>query len=100
MDTSKKITRRKFLGKIIAGTTGAIALPHLTAESKEGTSRPAAAAPRQVTVLPKRVLGRTKKKVSILGLGTASKSTPLSGKTVRHWRIPTPAFGGLIPVLS
>ena len=69
MDTSKEITRRKFLGKIIAGTTGAIALPHLTAESKERTSKPATTDP--VSALPKRVFGRTKKKVTILGLGTA-----------------------------
>ncbi len=65
MDRRKEITRRKFLGKIIGGTTSAIALSHLacgcTAESKEGTGKP----------LAKRVLGRTKKKVPILGLGTA-----------------------------
>jgi predicted aldo/keto reductase-like oxidoreductase len=69
METSKEITRRKFLGKIITGTTGAIALPHLTAESKERTSKPATTEP--ASVLAKRVLGRTKKKVTILGLGTA-----------------------------
>ena len=69
MDTSNKITRRKFLGNVVAGTTAAIALPHLAAESKEGTGKPTAA--DAVRTLPKRVLGRTKEKVTILGLGTA-----------------------------
>jgi len=69
MDTSNKITRRKFLGNVVAGTTAAIALPHLAAESKEGTGKPTAA--DDVRTLPKRVLGRTKEKVTILGLGTA-----------------------------
>ena len=65
MDTHDKISRRKFLGDVVAGTTAAIALPGLAAESKEGTSKPT------IRTLPKRVLGRTKEKVTILGLGTA-----------------------------
>ena len=65
MDTHNKISRRKFLGSIIAGTTAAITLPNLAAESKEETSK------LTVHTLPKRVLGRTKEKVTILGLGTA-----------------------------
>jgi len=65
MNTYDKITRRKFLGDVVAGTTAAIALPGLAAESKEVTSKPT------VQTLPKRVLGRTKEKVTILGLGTA-----------------------------
>ena len=65
MDTHNIITRRKFLGDVVAGTTAAIALPGLAAESKEVTSKPT------VQTLPKRVLGRTKEKVTILGLGTA-----------------------------
>jgi aryl-alcohol dehydrogenase-like predicted oxidoreductase len=69
MDTDNKISRRKFLGSVIAGTTATIALPHLTAESKEETNKPITA--DSVRALPKRVLGRTKEKVTILGLGTA-----------------------------
>jgi len=69
MDTCKEITRRKFLGGVIAGATTAIALPHLAAEPKKVTGKPIVAEP--VRPLPKRVLGRTKEKVSILGLGTA-----------------------------
>ena len=65
MDTHDKITRRKFLGNIIAGTTAAITLPNLAAETKEGSSKPT------IRTLPKRVLGRTKEKITILGLGTA-----------------------------
>jgi len=69
MDTCKEITRRKFLGGVIAGATTAIALPNLAAEPKKVTDKPIAA--DTVDPLPKRVLGRTKEKVSILGLGTA-----------------------------
>ncbi|MHC4460561.1 MAG: aldo/keto reductase [Planctomycetota bacterium] len=69
MDTHDEITRRKFLGNVVASTTAAIALPNLAAESKEGASKPTAA--DAVRSLPKRVLGRTKEKVTILGLGTA-----------------------------
>jgi len=69
MDTQDKITRRKFLGNIIVGTTAVISLPNLAAESKEKSSKPVAA--DSVRTLPKRVLGRTKEKVTILGLGTA-----------------------------
>lgn len=60
MDTRKKITRRKFLGTIVAGTTGAVVLGSLAGPPKDRTGP-----------LPRRVLGRTKEKVSILGLGTA-----------------------------
>jgi len=66
METRKEITRRKFLGSVVAGTTAAIVGPNFAAESK---GKPNAAEP--VDALPKRVLGRTKEKVSILGLGTA-----------------------------
>ena len=69
MDTHNRITRRKFLGNIVAGTGAAFALPNRTARSKEGTSKAPSA--DIVDALPKRVLGRTKEKVSILGLGTA-----------------------------
>ncbi len=69
MDAHNKITRRKFLGNIVAGTTAAFALPHRTAVSGEGISKSTSA--DVVHALPKRVLGRTKEKVSILGLGTA-----------------------------
>jgi predicted aldo/keto reductase-like oxidoreductase len=57
MDAHKQITRRRFLGGVVAGTTAAVALPSLAADD--------------VGALPRRVLGRTKEKVSILGLGTA-----------------------------
>ena len=60
MQTHKKITRRKFLHGLVAGTTVAAAMPSLTAEIKD-TAGP----------LPTRVLGRTNQKVPILGLGTA-----------------------------
>ncbi len=69
MVTHDKITRRKFLGNVVAGTTAAIALPNLAAESKKGTSKPTES--DSVRALPKRVLGRTKEKLTILGLGTA-----------------------------
>jgi predicted aldo/keto reductase-like oxidoreductase len=69
MDTHNKITRRKFLGNIVAGTTAAFALPHGTALSAETISKSTSADVGYA--LPKRVLGRTKEKVSILGLGTA-----------------------------
>ena len=69
MVTDDKITRRKFLGNVVAGTTAAIALPNLAAESKEGSSKPTES--DSVGALPKRVLGRTKEKLTILGLGTA-----------------------------
>jgi len=65
MDTHNKISRRKFLGNIVAGTTAAITLPNLAAESKEAAAKPTALS------LSKRVLGRTKEKVTVLGLGTA-----------------------------
>ncbi|UCG60169.1 MAG: aldo/keto reductase [Phycisphaerales bacterium] len=57
MDTRKQITRRKFLGGIVADTTAAVALPGFAADA--------------AGAMPKRVLGRAKEKVSILGLGTA-----------------------------
>jgi predicted aldo/keto reductase-like oxidoreductase len=63
MDTYKKITRRKFLQATVGGTAGAFALAHLAAgetPTKDSTD-----------ALPMRVLGRTKQKVTILGLGTA-----------------------------
>jgi len=69
MDKPNKITRRKFLGDILTSTTAAIALPNLSAKSKDGTGKPAAA--ESIGTLTKRVLGRTKEKISILGLGTA-----------------------------
>ena len=69
MGAHDKITRRKFLGNVVAGTTAAIALPNLAAESKKGTSKPTES--DSVRALPKRALGRTKEKLTILGLGTA-----------------------------
>ena len=63
METHNKITRRTFLGKVIGGTTAAIILPNLTAA--------AAKTSRSEDTLPRRFLGRTKEKVTILGLGTA-----------------------------
>ncbi|MBW8039581.1 MAG: aldo/keto reductase [Planctomycetes bacterium] len=62
METHNKITRRMFLGKVVGGTTAAILLPNLTAAAKTSKSE---------GTLAKRVLGRTKEKVTILGLGTA-----------------------------
>jgi predicted aldo/keto reductase-like oxidoreductase len=73
MDTRKEITRRQFLGQVIAGTSAASVAASSAAwgwpQSKEqaGTSIPSGS----VGALPKRVLGRTKEKVTILGLGTA-----------------------------
>jgi predicted aldo/keto reductase-like oxidoreductase len=73
MDTHKEITRRQFLGQVIAGTSAASVAASSAAwgwpQSKEqaGTSIPSGS----VGALPKRVLGRTKEKVTILGLGTA-----------------------------
>ena len=63
MDTYKKITRRKFLQATVGGTAGAFALAHLAAAEM--------AAKDSTDALPMRVLGRTKQKVTILGLGTA-----------------------------
>lgn len=63
MDTYKKITRRKFLRTTVAGTAGAFALAHLAAGQTPAKDSGDA--------LPMRVLGRTKQKVTILGLGTA-----------------------------
>jgi predicted aldo/keto reductase-like oxidoreductase len=63
MDTYKKITRRKFLQTTVGGTVGAFALAHLA--GAETLAKDSADA------LPMRVLGRTKQKVTILGLGTA-----------------------------
>jgi uncharacterized protein len=60
MDAQSRITRRGFLRGVIAGTTAGIALPTLAVEIKD---KPKA--------LETRVLGRTKQKVPILGLGTA-----------------------------
>ena len=62
MDTHNKITRRRFLGKVVGGTTAAIVLPNLTAAAKKSNSD---------DTLARRALGRTKEKVTILGLGTA-----------------------------
>ena len=62
METQNKITRRTFLGKVVGGTTAAIILPNLTAAAEKSKSGDA---------LARRVLGRTKEKVTILGLGTA-----------------------------
>ena len=62
METHNKITRRRFLGKVVGVTTAAILLPNLTAAAEKSKSDDA---------LAKRVLGRTKEKVTILGLGTA-----------------------------
>lgn len=69
MNANNKITRRKFLGNVVVGATATIALPNLAAEYKEEASRLTVA--DAVGTLPKRVLGRTKEKVTILGLGTA-----------------------------
>ena len=69
MDTHKKITRRHFLGNVVVGGTAAIALPSLAAEFKEQPGKQTGA--NTAEALPKRVLGRTKEKVTILGLGTA-----------------------------
>ncbi|MHC4656127.1 MAG: aldo/keto reductase [Planctomycetota bacterium] len=63
METHNKITRRRFLGKVIGGTTAAIILPNLTAVAAKKS--------KSDGKLAKRVLGRTKEKVTILGLGTA-----------------------------
>lgn len=62
METHNKITRRRFLGKIVGGTTAAILLPNLTTAAKTSKSD---------DTLVRRVLGRTKEKVTVLGLGTA-----------------------------
>lgn len=62
MNTHNKITRRKFLGRVVGGTTAAIMLPNLAAASEQ---------PKAADTLARRVLGRTKEKVTILGLGTA-----------------------------
>jgi predicted aldo/keto reductase-like oxidoreductase len=62
METQNKITRRRFLGKVVGGTTAAIVLPNLTAAAEKAKSG---------DTLARRVLGRTKEKVTILGLGTA-----------------------------
>lgn len=69
MNTRKEITRRRFLSQVVAGTSAALLLPRLAAKSKEQTSKSAAS--DSPGTLPKRVLGRTKEKVTILGLGTA-----------------------------
>ncbi len=62
MDAQNKITRRRFLGKVVGGTTAAIVLPKLTSAAEK---------PKSDDSLARRVLGRTKEKVTILGLGTA-----------------------------
>jgi predicted aldo/keto reductase-like oxidoreductase len=62
MDAQNKITRRRFLGKVVGGTTVAIVLPNLTAAAEKAKSD---------DTLARRILGRTKEKVTILGLGTA-----------------------------
>ena len=62
MDKHNKITRRRFLGKVVGGTTAAIVLPNLTSAAEKSKSG---------DTLARRVLGRTKEKVTILGLGTA-----------------------------
>jgi predicted aldo/keto reductase-like oxidoreductase len=68
MSRGNQITRRKFLGTV-ASTAAAVLLPKMAAGS------PAESNETQVSdtyqTLPKRVLGRTKERVSILGLGTA-----------------------------
>ena len=69
MDRQREISRRKFLESCIAGTTAAIGLGHLAEKSAKGDGKPITR--DSVGALPKRVLGRTKEKVSILGLGTA-----------------------------
>jgi len=65
MDKHNKITRRRFLGKVVGGTTAAFVLPNLTSAAEK--SRP----DKSDDTLARRVLGRTKEKVTILGLGTA-----------------------------
>ncbi len=60
METQNKITRRRFLGKVVGSTTAALVLPGLTPAAEKSSDN-----------LPKRILGRTKEKVTILGLGTA-----------------------------
>jgi len=62
MNAQNKITRRRFLGKFVGGTTAAIVLPNLTTAAEKAKSE---------DTLARRVLGRTKEKVTILGLGTA-----------------------------
>jgi predicted aldo/keto reductase-like oxidoreductase len=62
MDAHNKITRRRFLGKVVGGATAAIILPTLTSAAEKSKSE---------DTLARRVLGRTKEKVTILGLGTA-----------------------------
>jgi hypothetical protein len=62
METQTKFTRRRFLGKVVGGTTAAILLPNLTAAAEKSKSE---------GTLVRRILGRTKEKVTILGLGTA-----------------------------
>src|SRR4030043_917898 len=62
MDAHNKITRRRFLGKGVGGATAAIILPTLTSAAEKSKSE---------DTLARRVLGRTKEKVTILGLGTA-----------------------------
>jgi hypothetical protein len=62
MNAHNKITRRRFLGKVVGGTTAAIVLPNLTTAAEKSKSE---------DTLARRVLGRTKEKVTILGLGTA-----------------------------
>jgi predicted aldo/keto reductase-like oxidoreductase len=62
METQNKITRRRFLGKVVGGTAAAIILPNLTTAAEKSKSD---------DTLARRVLGRTKEKVTILGLGTA-----------------------------
>jgi len=62
MNANNQITRRKFLGKVVGGTAAAIVLPNLTSAAEKSKSE---------DTLEKRVLGRTKEKVTILGLGTA-----------------------------
>ena len=66
MEEPLRITRRRFIGNVVAGTAGAIATPHLSAlEGKEQ------AAKRTATDLVS--LGKSGVKVSRLGMGTGSR---------------------------
>jgi len=69
MDTRREITRREFFGGCVAATAAGVALPYLLEKSAKAGAQ--AITQDAVAPLPVRVLGRTKEKVSILGLGTA-----------------------------
>jgi len=69
MNKHSEITRRRFLEGVVAGATGAIGIGRLLAAEPNDTS--VAPSIQTVDELPKRVLGRTKQKVTVLGLGTA-----------------------------